>query len=151
MKEIIIIIFVFLVFSCNMKRPNIECFDPNNWSADTSYYVANKLYEGFIFPANYNPLGFKIEDERFTPSEEQIHRAELILAESDKIFNRRYKRQYIGRINSNSDSLIWIYLLKTRFKKQECFDRIVSFGCGSYFEKYQRSKLVNLETRKIEY
>ena len=133
-----------------MKRPSIECFDPNNWSSDTSYYVANKSHEGFILPANYKPFGYEIENERFTPNDNQTRKAELILSDNKLKYNSYYKRQYLGSINLSLDSLITINLTKKGFK-MECFDKMFLLGSGAFFEKNQRLKIVNLTTGKIEF
>lgn len=133
---------------CSMNRPMIDCFDPNNSSSDTSYYVSNKSYQGFIFPAKYQPM-ISINEQRFTPNKDQIERVELILAQGPEDSDLKYKRQYLGSLNTSLDSLITIRLLRRGFR-EECFDKIVAFGFGEYYEKNQRIKVVNLKTKEIE-
>jgi hypothetical protein len=148
MKHPTILILICLIISCSSPR-NIKCFDPNNVSSDTSYYINDKKFEGFIFPASHKGY-LSISDERFTPTENNIREAELILNKHTvNIFNNSYKRQYLGSLSHEGDSLITIRLMKRGFK-EECFDKIVAFGSGERYEKNQRKKIINLNTRKIE-
>ena len=147
MRRLIYLIIGFCIGGCSSSRPKIECFDPNNFAADTSYYIQTTKYEGFIFPAFYKPM-INISENRFTPKLDHIQRAERILEDEDMDFGSRYKRQYLGSINNNSDTLITIRLMKSGFK-EECFDKIVAVGFGERFEKYQRIITVNLNRQEL--
>ena len=137
-----------VVLGCVSKRPRISCSDMNNMSSDTSYYISNRHYEGFIFPKDYKPL-ITVEEQRFTPTYNQIIKAEMILLEKEKKYGSRYKRQYIGSITPSGDSLVNIRIMKNGFK-EECFDAIVGFGFGDYYEKNQRVKAINLSKEVIK-
>ena len=140
------IILIFLLVSCQTARPKIECFDPNNSAADTSYFVSGKNYFGFIFPEGYSPMG-QIGEKRFTPTELNVEIAESILASEEK-FNKAYLRQYLGYVNGSGDSLVFIRLLKNG-KKEECVDKMVESGYGSFYEKNQRKREINLTKKQI--
>jgi hypothetical protein len=89
-----------------------------------------------------------IYGDRFTPSPANIETAERILELKVK-YGLDFKRQYIGHLNAAADSLIYIRLLKKGFK-EECFDKIVAFGFGQRYEKYQGIHDVNLTKNKTE-
>jgi len=73
----------------------------------------------------------------------------MILLEKEKKYGSRYKRQYIGSITPSGDSLVNIRIMKNGFK-EECFDAIVGFGFGDYYEKNQRVKAINLSKEVIK-
>ena len=147
MRRFIFLFFGFCIVGCSISRPKIECFDPNNFAADTSYYIQTTKYEGFIFPAFYKPM-IGISENRFTPKLSHIQRAEKILENEEMDFGSKYKRQYLGSVNNDSDTLITIRLMKNGFK-EECFDKIVAFGFGERFEKNQRIRTVNLNRQEL--
>ena len=147
MRRLIYLIAGSCLLGCSSTRPKIECFDPNNFAADTSYYIQTTKYEGFIFPALYKPM-INISGSRFTPKLDHIQRAEKILESEEMDFGPKYKRQYLGSINNDSDTLITIKLMKNGFK-EECFDKMVAIGFGERYEKYQRFRTVNLNRKEL--
>lgn len=148
MKYVFILLIVFM-FGCSVLRPKFDCLYYGDNKADTSHFVTSKTYQGFIFSESYIPM-IQIENNRFTPTTNNIHNAELILNNTYQKYKLRYKRQYLGCINANSDSIILIRLLKDGFKYEDCFDRIVCVGLGDYYEKYQRFLKINLSKDKVE-
>lgn len=147
-KNLIYLISSLIVLGCTSKRPLIKCLDLNKMSSDTFYYISSRHYEGFIFPKDYKP-GITIEEERFTPSNDQVRRAEIILLEMEKRYGHQFKRQYIGSITPAGDSLVVIRLMKNGFR-EECFDTMVLFGFHGHYEKNQIMKTTNLSTGKLE-
>jgi hypothetical protein len=93
-------------------------------------YIKDKCYEGYVFPkeniidADWMPF-FNMK-ERFTPTVDDIIKAENILMEQLRGINEktlmnqgkgcpivhkkinRYKRQYFGYINNEGEKIIWI-------------------------------------------
>jgi len=147
-RNLLYLISSIVVLGCASKRPRIECLDLNKMASDTSYYISNRYYEGFIFPKDYKPQ-ITVEEKRYTPTNKQVRRAEMILLEMERRYGHRYKRQYIGSITPAGDTLMNIRLMKNGFR-EECFDAIVAFGFHGHFEKNQRVKTINLSTGKIE-
>jgi len=147
MKRLKYLYLLLILSSCNATRPKIECFDPNSFAADTSYFVRGHKYRGFIFTKNYTPL-LTVTRTRFTPTSTDIEIAEKILGSKVK-YGRAYSRQYIGHINSSGDSLVYVRLLKKGLK-EECFDKIVAVGFGERYEKDQRMHDINLTKKVVE-
>lgn len=95
-------------------------------------YVKGKGYEGYIFPKEHSIWGFSPEQNRYTPSSEDIVQAEKILRDSintdyvksnqqayrkppiNKRTLKNYLRQYVGYITDNNEIIICINLLHKR-------------------------------------
>ncbi|PUV22500.1 hypothetical protein [Sphingobacterium athyrii] len=93
-------------------------------------FVIGKNYEGVIFPKEHPIWGFPPESGRYTPSEEDITRAEKILQDSigtdyiaenqrqykkltiNKKTLRKYIRQYLGYLTSEGNVIIRVYLYR---------------------------------------
>ncbi|WP_089679641.1 hypothetical protein [Catalinimonas alkaloidigena] len=133
MRNTWIAIGILSIGGCVNGRPKIECTDLNNFSSDTSIYVEAKGYKGFIFPASYKPP-FQVSQNRFTPDQAHIRRAEGILASSDKKYRVSYRRQYIGSVNTQLDSIIIVRLMKYGFK-EECFDKFMEIRFDGKYGK----------------
>ena len=115
-KLFIVIIFLFIV-SCVYSQETL--------------FVKGQGYEGFIFSKEYSICGFPPENNRYTPSVEDIARAEKILLEKigndyvksnqksyckppiNKRTLNRYIRQYVGYLMDDGTVIIHIYMNKT--------------------------------------
>ena len=97
---------------------------------EEAYHIKGKCYEGYVFPkentidADWMP--FNDIRERYTPTNDDIIRAENILQEQLRNINKqalmnqgkgcpniykklnKYKRQYFGYINNEGEKIIWI-------------------------------------------
>lgn len=117
--------------------------------------IKGKSFEGYIFSkkdTGYIPV--ENIKERFTPQQTDILEAEKILNEqllnlNKDLLNQRgrcpiihkklkkYKRQYIGAITENGDSIIWINFIWGKDKKsiKRCSDKIIMIldGCSFYW------------------
>ncbi len=146
MKKVLIGLAVFLL-GCTTIKPKIDCWDINDIGADTTYFVFSEGYEGFLF---HDITEFQVvpPNQVIKASVEQIHRAESILAQTN-VYNKKYKRQYIGYTNSQSDTLVYIRLLRKGFRREDCFDKILVFGFDGYYEKDQQIHRVNLSTETV--
>ena len=117
--------------------------------------VRGKCFEGYIFPKTY--IGFlplENVDDRFTPKQEDILKAEEILKKQITALNkdllnqtgkcpivhkklRKYKRQYVGIINESGEKVVWINLVwkkdKDALKKWHDEIIIILDGCSFYW------------------
>lgn len=98
--------------------------------AQKTELVREKNYEGYIFPKEHSIWGFPPEQNRYTPSLEDINQAERILRENigsdyvksnqkvsckppiNKKTLKKYVRQYVGYVNDNNEFIIYINLFK---------------------------------------
>jgi len=113
--------------------------------------VKGKGYEGYIFPKEHSIWGFPPEKGRYTPSPEDITKAEKILKDSintDYVrsnqeaykkppINRRtlnkYMRQYVGYLTDNGEIVIWVNLFKKgSISVQDPTFDIISVADGGY-------------------
>lgn len=111
-------------------------------------YKTNK-FDIAIFPANYYDL---IGEQRFTPTREEIDKAELALQNDLKNLNRdlinqssspiihknlsKYKRQYFGYIDKNGDRILLINCFWSKDKddlEHWLTGRIMVLDGGSYY------------------
>ena len=84
-------------------------------------HYKTKKFDVAIFPKNYFEF---ISDQRFTPTRQEIDKAEIALCNNLKISNKqlvnqsstpsihiklnKYKRQYFGYIDKNGDRILFI-------------------------------------------
>jgi hypothetical protein len=119
MKHAFLITIVFTLTSCSLLAQNAE-------------FVKGKGYTGYIFPKEHSIWGFPPEQNRYTPSSEDIAQAEKILQDSietdyvksnqqayrklpiNKRTLKNYLRQYVGYITDNNEIIIWINFLHKR-------------------------------------
>jgi hypothetical protein len=139
--------------------------------SQTAEYVKGKGYEGYVFPKEHAIWGFPPEQNRYTPSQEDIAQAEKILKDSigtDYVrsnqtmyrkppINRKtlknYIRQYVGYIAEDSSIVIWInFLHKNEYNEDDMpnTDRIDNeiitiLDGGYYFWRIS----INLSTQKL--
>jgi hypothetical protein len=111
-------------------------------------YKTNK-FDAAIFPSNYFDL---IGGQRFTPTRQEIDKAELALQTHLKALNKdlanqtstpiihknlkKYKRQYFGYIDKNGDRILLINCFWSKhidFSKRWLQDRVVVLDGGSYY------------------
>jgi len=119
--------------------------------AQSSIFVKGKNYAGYIFPKGHLVWGFPPEENRYTPSLEDIIHAEKILKDSietdyvmsnqkayrqppiNKKTLKRYVRQYVGYLTSNNEIVIWINLSKKgSIGNQDFSTDIISVNDGGY-------------------
>ena len=113
-----------------------------------NHYKTNK-FDVAIFPANYFDL---IPGPRFTPTRQEIDKAEIALHNNIKDLNKglvnqsstpiihkklhKYKRQYFGYIDKNGDRVLLINCFWSKDKNHTdrwLTDRIVVYDGGSYY------------------
>ena len=111
-------------------------------------YKTNK-FDAAIFPYNYFDL---IGGQRFTPTQQEIDKAELVLQTNLKALNKdlvnqtstpiihrklkKYKRQYFGYIDQNGDRILLINCFWSKnidFSERWLKERIVVLDGGSYY------------------
>ncbi len=121
--------------------------------ADTTFkkadrYKTNK-FDVAIFPANYLDL---ISGQRFTPTRQEIEKAEIALNNNLKDLNKllinqsstpvihknlhKYKRQYFGYIDKNGNRILLINCFWSMDKDDSdrwLTDRIMVLDGGSYY------------------
>jgi hypothetical protein len=120
---------------------------------DTTFKKADhyktKRFEVAIFPSNYFDL---IGGQRFTPTKQEIDKAEFALQTELKTLNKnlinqtstpiihkklkKYKRQYFGYIDQNGDRILLINCFWSKyidFSERWLKERVVVFDGGSYY------------------
>ena len=142
MKRYIIILVLTLIAV-------LKTFGQNeNINVKTVHYKTDR-FDIAIFPANY--IDF-ISGERFTPTKQDIDKAEAALRTKLKELNKmqinqhttpiihkklkKYKRQYFGYIDSNGNKILLIncFWYKDDDSKEKWLkDRIYAFDGGSYY------------------
>ncbi len=98
--------------------------------AQNAEFVKGKGYAGYIFPKEHPIFGFSPEQNRYTPSFEDISQAEKILQDSigteyiksnqkayckpliNKNTLKKYVRQYVGYLTDKNEIVIWLNLFK---------------------------------------
>ncbi|MDR1181541.1 MAG: hypothetical protein LBL13_06155 [Bacteroidales bacterium] len=135
--------------------------------AQSSMNVKEKGYKGYIFPKEHSIWGFPPEQNRYTPSEEDIVQAEKILKDSicsdyvkfnqqqykkppiNKKTLKNYVRQYVGYLTDNKEIVIWLNLIKKEYAydgvQNPSYD-IISIKDGGYNFWSIR---INITTRKL--
>jgi hypothetical protein len=115
--------FVLLLFSISFIRSN----------AQESTHVKNKGYEGYIFSEkHFIFMSIENQKKRYTPTINDIKEAEVILKDSidaemekycpypckpngeariTKTSLKKYKRQYVGFLTNDGDTIVYINLL----------------------------------------
>ncbi|NQX41266.1 hypothetical protein SAMN05421820_107197 [Pedobacter steynii] len=128
--------------------------------------------DGVIFPLDHKlPILLGEGTKRFTPSIEEITRAELLLSNNIAGVNYidltgkykpdhlkktlyKYNRQYVGYQNADSDRIILINLMNFAKKRQakENFDgweTAYIVGFGEFYEKNRIALMVNLTKKEV--
>lgn len=116
-------------------------------------YIKERKFEGYIFPKEY-VLDIPAENikSRYTPSKEDIIKAENIIEEQIYYINKslinqtggcpiihknlnKYKRQYFGFINDKGESIIWINLIWKKEITASWGQEVVIIldGCSHYW------------------
>jgi len=133
-----------------------------------SFLISTKNYEGYVFYAKHSVwYEIKNQKERYTPTEDDINKAELLIREQIKEINSslenqfdgcpvihenlpNYYRQYVGYINNNGEKIIWVnFIWKDKTSVIKLKEDIVETldGC-SYFWNIEvninKSKLYDL-------
>lgn len=94
-----------------------------------STHIKTKEYEGYIFHKEHLILmSVRNEKERYTPTVEDIEKAENLLITNMDLINcfssynfnvnkrilKKYKRQYVGFITKDNNIIIWINFIKNK-------------------------------------
>jgi hypothetical protein len=150
----------------------IILFIENNIYSQKTEYVKQEGYEGYIFPREYSIWGFPPEKGRYTPTLEDIARAEEILIDSinseyvksnQKAYKKppinrkalkKYVRQYVGYLTENNEIVIWINLLHrngyddgdTPRDAYKIYNEIITVLDGGY---YFWSICINIITKEL--
>ena len=120
----------------------------NTTFTKADHYKTNK-FNVAIFPANYIDL---IPGQRFTPTRQEIDKAEIILIKDLKALNKqfgnqsqtpiihknlsKYNRQYFGYIDKNGDKILLINCFWSKNKDDTnrwLTSRIRTLDGGSYY------------------
>lgn len=152
MRKLVVCLVVYYLFtSCSPTTLNKD-------------YIKGRRFEGYIFSKEslITPIHFEDSKERYSPTKEDIIQAEEIikseLKNTNDLMNQsgecpnihthlgKYKRQYIGYINTAGDKVIWVnFLWKKGIQRPLDKEVIIIFdGCSHYW----RIK-VNLTQRKL--
>lgn len=128
-------------------------------------YIKESTFEGYIFDKNYYALiSIKKQKERYTPTKEDIIKAESViernLSRANKFLEnqgencpiihknlRNYTRQYLGFINNHGDKIIWInFIWKSKTIEDNLSSDILFMmdGCSYYW-----NIKVNLNSKKL--
>jgi len=173
MKQKLLFALMLFLVAFQTKYPVILILQEKARGCDvifTEYYFGNPKY--------YNSH-LKIGKKYISPTIEQIQRAEKIFIEQynnkqvkmhkeypdrfpkPKLVDvkkhfKYYKRQYIGYIDNNNDTLIGINLMNFKHKRKadkmfEDWDKEIFTGFGTYYEKNFTNETVNLNKKKIVY
>lgn len=135
---------------------------PNTNKIEAEHYKTKK-FDVTIFPANYIDM---IPGERFTPTKQDIDKAEVALNRDLKTLNRqnlnqtstpvihkklrKYKRQYFGYIDKNGERILLINCFWDKESERNWINnRVVVLDGGSYYwnVKYNidKDKLFDLQ------
>lgn len=119
-----------------------------------SQYIEGNKFSGYIFSKNHEVyLTIENQKERFTPSKEDIIKAELLLKNKLECENKDklnqlngcpvihkklkfYSRQYVGFVNSKNEKIIWInFIWKKKVSDAKLKEDIyfISDGCSNYW------------------
>lgn len=112
-------------------------------------HYKTKQFDIAIFPANYLAL---IPGQRFTPTRQEIDKAEAALQNNIKNLNQRlvnqsstpvihknlhkYKRQYFGYVDKNGDRILLVNCFWSKDKERNnnwLMDRVMALDGGSYY------------------
>ena|SRR5690606_7872301 len=133
----------------------------------TQGYIKGKKFEGHIFSKEYAPLTmrFKEAKKRYTPTEQDISKAEKIIKDQVVNINQplvnqggncpiihsnlsKYKRQYIGYVDERGDKIVWVnFIIRKDKEKISRLSKdviIVLDGCSNYW-----NIKVNLNKEKL--
>ena len=140
------------------------------YSQNSRNYTNENLFKGkaIVFKENYKPpIKLPPNIEMFSPSDEEINLAELLIFErydtdinwSKKTKNVKkkywkYNRQYLGYIDSQGNKKIVINLLNFKCKKKaleqfEGWEKGFFVGFGEYYEKNSLRLVADLTSKKI--
>jgi hypothetical protein len=114
MKRYNLILGIGILIICTALTDNTPC------------HIKEKGFEGYIFPKEYAlVISFEDTKDRYTPTRQDIINVESIIKEQLATINKpltnqvngcpiiykelkKYKRQYVGYINKEGDSIIWV-------------------------------------------
>ncbi|WP_026725500.1 hypothetical protein [Flavobacterium sasangense] len=124
-------------------------------------HFKTKQFEVAIFPESSNDL---MQQNRFTPTKEEIFKAENALKSKLKYLNnplinqssspiihknlKKYKRQYFGYINDKGEKILYINSLWSKSNRENYWLQQIIIGSdgGSYYWNIE----YNLETDELE-
>lgn len=109
--------YVFFLLLCLSLNAYGQEFQP----------IKGRQFSGYIVKKEY-PVFKNTKDQRYTPSENDIKRAESILLSNEKYINQhqinegfgsediykslyQYIRQYVGFVNKSGDHIVWVNML----------------------------------------
>ena len=109
-KKLLTLVVVLIILLIIITTMGIFAFLNKN----KAKVIETKIFSGVIFPEDYS-ISFLKEGKRYTPSSEDITKAEEILEKCLKEQNlsvysklSQYKRQYFGLINADNGKIIYI-------------------------------------------
>ena len=127
-------------------------------------HIKEKGFEGYIFPKEYAlVVPFDNMKDRYTPTRQDIFNAELIVKKQLATLNKpltnqvngcpiihkelkKYKRQYVGFINSEGDSIVWMnFIWGKRISDVWNKDVVIVLDGCSYFWNIK----VNLSKKEV--
>lgn len=142
MTRIVIILTLMLLTTFNS-------FGQTNIPFKEADHYKTKKFDVAIFPENYFEF---ISDQRFTPTRQEIDKAEIALRNNLKTSNKqlvnqsstriihiklnKYKRQYFGYIDKNGDRILFINCFWSKDKnstKRWLTSEIMFLDGGSYY------------------
>lgn len=128
------------------------CFGQQNLLFGKVDHYKTTKFDGAIFPADYLDL---IPGERFTPTREEVDKAETALANNIKKLNKnlinhtetpfihkklhKYKRQYFGYTDNDGNRILLINCFWSKDKSNNNHnlswlkERVLVFDGGSYY------------------
>ena len=130
-------------------------------------HFKTKQFEVAIFPESSNEL---MQQNRFTPTKEEIIKAENALKSKLKFINnplmnqssspiihknlKKYKRQYFGYINDKGEKILYINSLWSKSVKENLWDWLneiiwISDGGSHYWNIEYNLKTEELENLKV--
>ncbi|WP_321516864.1 hypothetical protein [Marinifilum fragile] len=172
MKTAIIILGLIcsIIESCYSQCEEYELFY-KEILADTTYLVEHENFIGYIFPENYHGHIVDKKNKTFTLSKIEVLKIESILLNQYNLIHksdsrvikykrkknvgkylRKFDRQYLGFINESGEKSAAIILANRHGKGKyyfECFERVMTFGFGEFYEKNQRYFVINLDKEKL--
>lgn len=142
MTRTITILALFLLATCKV-------FGQTDATFKKADHYKTKQFDVAIFPSNYFDL---IPGQRYTPTRQEIDKAEISLANDLKTLNNplvnqsstpiihknlnKYKRQYFGYIDKNGDRILLINCFWSKDKNEKdnwLTGKIMVLDGGSYY------------------
>jgi len=168
---ILLILVLVIIRPAFSQCEEYEYLKEQGLLSDTSYFVKARRFVGYIFPEGYhgdlvdkNKTTFRLSENEIVLIESVLitQYNEVHLKDSRVIEYRRkrnvgrflnkYDRQYLGYFSDTGEK--WCVVLLANRKRRgkhyfECFDRMMSFGFGEFYEKNQRYFRIDIENESL--